>query len=62
MIMAIYLFTGLLWTYIIDRYSYKQLEMPPMSGGEIFIQVFIWPVGMIIFGITFFKEVFSKKD
>ena len=62
MALGIYLIIGLIWTFAVDRYSYLQLQLPPMRSGEILIQIFTWPIGIVIFSITFFKEVFSKKD
>jgi hypothetical protein len=62
MALGIYLLIGLIWTFAIDRYSHLQLQLPPMRSGEILIQIFSWPVGLIIFSVNFFREVFSKKD
>ena len=62
MAFAIYLIVGLAWTFTVDRYSFFQLGMKPMAAQEIFIQTFFWPISILIFSISFFKEVFSKKD
>lgn len=62
MAIGIYLLIGFIWTFAVDRYSHLQLHLPPMSSGEILIQIATWPIGLIIFTVNFFREVFSKKD
>lgn len=62
MVSALYLLSGLVWTYFIDKYSSTTLGLEPMKSVEIFFQLFFWPIGFCIFSFTFLKEVFSKKN
>ena len=61
-VLPIYFIIGLIWTYYIDRYSYERLGVPSMKFGEVLIQVILWPVSIMIFSYTFFKETFRKKN
>jgi len=62
MVLAIYFIIGLVWTFTVDKFSYFNLNLPPMRSKEIIFQVLLWPVGLFIFTFTFLREVFFKKN
>ena len=60
--LGLYLSVGTVYCLIVDRYSSSVLGFPSMKPKEIFLQIILWPVGVLIFFKTFLKEVFSKKN